>query len=549
MQRQAEMNPWRARILCAISFHFVRARLEFLSEVLRSLAEFDVLTIDVNIFTNTTDAVELFLLQRLCSEILSGSHAEIRSFGTLEHPYDLTWCHKPIISKKFLDDRLGYTHFIYLEDDIRLTFANFCYFDELRGRLLSTGLIPSFVRVEWSGALGGFVASDAFWPVYIPAQTHLALGDTVMVNMPNPYNPCFILDTELAKEYVCSPSFDRAASRDVAAWGIRERAAMGLCLENVPRPFQTRYVVPVEMHSGMVPARARISHLPNTYANDPRMPLGKVRLVELFHGAKELKQGRWWPSPPCPGSVDESRAASAENGDRASIAFSEDLYYLVTHHDTVIYLDRAAQRLRHGPFGVVPVNLVVGLAEAAADLVVLGEPGLGRARLAFASPGGDTRSLSEGDVEHCPDGSVGLRAAGLYVGAEMNGDVRGDKPWCRQYEQFRLVRADTIAGFAILQQHSWISDDDGRPVAFAPQPIDFGLAVPHESSALAATIVPQALSLRRELVFGAARLRIVGRERRFDWSLAAGDSDRLHVWITDCNGRQHGFMSTDGSPA
>src|SRR5579862_2977077 len=124
------MNPWRARILCAITFHFLPQRLGFLSEVLRSLAEFDVAAIDVSIITNTTDSTDTNLLKRLCAESFPGHRAEIRSFGNLTHPYELTWCHKSLIAEQFLDQRYSYTHFLYLEDDIRLSFSNFCYFNE-----------------------------------------------------------------------------------------------------------------------------------------------------------------------------------------------------------------------------------------------------------------------------------------------------------------------------------------------------------------------------------------------------------------------------------
>jgi hypothetical protein len=119
-------------------------------------------------------------------------------------------------------------------------------------------------------------------------QSHICLNGTVLVNMPNPYNPCFILDVELAEEYVRSRSFDREASQAVCQWGVRERAALGLCLENVPPPFQTRYLVPVSRRTGKLPEFARISHLPNNYANDPRSPLGKVRVDELFVGVHNL---------------------------------------------------------------------------------------------------------------------------------------------------------------------------------------------------------------------------------------------------------------------
>jgi hypothetical protein len=247
---------------------------------------------NVVVVTNTFRQEDLALLRRLCAEILSGKSTSVRSFSDLAHPFDLTWCHKTIISKEFVDGNHGrYTHFIYLEDDIRLSFANFCYFVEFREILRSFGLLPSFVRVECSAPVGGYVASDAFWPVYVPVQSHIPLGDIVMVNTPNPYNPCFILDLELAAEYVRTRSFDREESLAVGQWGVRERAAMGLCLENVPAPFQTRYVVPVSRQTSMAPGFAWLSHLPNNYADNPHTVLGKVRMDELFAGVQDL----WGP--------------------------------------------------------------------------------------------------------------------------------------------------------------------------------------------------------------------------------------------------------------
>ena len=67
-----------------------------------------------------------------------------------------------------------------------------------------------------------------------------------------------------------------------------ERAAMGLCLENVPASFQTRYVVPVSRQTSMTPWFAWLSHLPNNYADNPHTVLGKVRMDELFAGAQHL---------------------------------------------------------------------------------------------------------------------------------------------------------------------------------------------------------------------------------------------------------------------
>jgi hypothetical protein len=57
---------------------------------------------------------------------------------------------------------------------------------------------------------------------------------------------------------VRSHSFDHDDSIAVGRRGVRERAAMGLCLENVPPPFRSRYVVPVSRQTAMVPGFAWI---------------------------------------------------------------------------------------------------------------------------------------------------------------------------------------------------------------------------------------------------------------------------------------------------
>jgi hypothetical protein len=540
------MNPMvserarAARILVAITFHFDAARLGFLAEVLRSLAEYPVAAMAVAIVTNTAHPVELTLLRRLCAESLPGKTLSVRSHGKLAHPFELAWCHKTIIAEEFLaDNDACHTHFIYLEDDIRLSFANFCYFVDFRERLRAFGLLPAFVRMEYSAALGGFVASDAFWPVYVPVQTHVRLGDIAMVNMPNPYNPCFILDVELATEYAGSRSFDWATSAEMCAWGVRERAAMGLCLENVPPPFHTRYVVPVSTQTDMVPPAARISHLPNTYADNPNVTLGKVRIDSLFQGARALVDGDWWPANPAgPAST------QPQNGE----AKSPDRYFLVSHHDTILFMDEATQQFRHGPFGISPLNLVLELEGQRGHLVLLADAPRNDRKLSFETPAGETRFLPDSadpdlETEWFADGSIGLRINELYVSADWDSFIRNDRGWCRAFEQFRLIRKDTIDGFAILQRHSWISHCNGRIVTLAPQPIDFGHEQTQESSALAATRSVGTIELRRDIVFGPARLRLVGRTPQIVFNRAS-DTDpnaSLEMFINDVTGTWYRF--------
>lgn len=531
-------RAFSARLLVCITFFYRASRLCFLAQVLRSLSEFLVEEIEVIVLTNTDREEELKVIRRLCGEILSDNKYQIQSFSDLQDPKDLVWQHKAIIAAEFgPTSQNRHTHFIYLEDDIPLSITNFLYFVAYREKLRAARLLPAFVRTEYSTAMGGLVASDAFWSVYVPAQSYLRLGHIVCVNMPNPYNPCFILDGELAAEYLGSRSFSRETSRAVCAWGIQERAAMGLCLENVPVPFQCRYVVPVQISGNIVPAYARIAHVPNNYADNPTSVLGKVRIDELFAGADELSDPDSWGGGDLirpkwtnliwnNGGEGASRAQQSVEVADPSAPVAEpsrsgaeiegpvpfERYYLVSHHDTVLFLEGQSHRLRHGPFGIAPFNLILEVVGERGRFITL------QGQLSFVSPNGEMRRSSEWSdpeyrIENFSDGRIGIRAGAMYLGADWGGAAQPNKTWCRDWERFRLIRADTVEAMALLRCYSWVCHDDRSIVSLSDQPNDFGREVPTEGSALAQTLVPSATQPRRELVFGPARLRIVGKDR------------------------------------
>lgn len=565
MEKTDTKRAEAARILCAITFHFDQSRLGYLAEVLRSLAEYPVAAMNVIVVTNTLEKNELGLLNRLCRETLPGNGASVRSCTDLADRWDLTWCHKQIIAMEFVQENHGrYTHFIYLENDIRLSFLNFCYFVEFREALRGLGLLPSFIRVEYNAAFGGFTSSDVFWPVYVPVQSHVLLGDTVLVNMPNPYNPLFILDLELATEYVHSRSFDRQTSATVCPWGVAERAAMGLCLENVPAPFQSRYVAPVSRLTGAAPAFAWVWHMPNNYADNPRSPLGKVRMDRMFVGAGELgPDGRW-------NTTDSVETTTSDRNDVSFVIAGEfkrgyeikahgttesdavgtdappdedvpplrDQYFLISHHDTLVFADTDLQRVRHAPFGVAPLNLLIELGGQKGRLLLRGKsPGEVRQISAERSDidirAQTARANLDCDIETFADGSISIRTGDHYLGSDLDGLVR-KKNWCRDWERYQLVRRDTIEGLALLRRYSWLSHTDRQTHSLVAQPFDFGRERPTESSALAASLAPGAIAFRRKLKFGPTTLRLTERRQQLlfepcDLSLGQLIPERLKI--------------------
>jgi hypothetical protein len=546
------------QILCAITFHFDVLRLVFLGDVLRSLAEFPTRSLDVFILTNTEDEDELRMLEHLCQVTLPGAFVSIQSERDLETRFELTWRHKRLIVEQFLAPGNDYTHFIYLEGDIRLSIVNFCYFIEAREKLRDFGLIPAFVRVEYGDHLNSFTCSDSFWPIYVPVQPKIVLEDDVYLNMPNPYNPLYILDRELALEYIGSRSFDRERSRDVSSWGIAERAAMGLCLENVPAGFNSRYVVPVSRKTCMAYPQALISHLPNNYANNPRSPLAKVTLDNLFVGAQEIGDDGLWLAVDVDDhglqAVDfatnehlDSRLPSSPLPPRTPPPISSDLhqFYLVTHHDTILYFDCKSKFLRHGPYGTVPLNVVIELSGRLGRLrikdcndIAIGQPSVEPADLArlFRLTDSDIAF----DIETYAEGTVSLRLDGSHLGADQGGAI-SMKSWCREWEQFTLVKSQLIEGLGFLRGRTWISHADRRLVSLAAQPIEFRRTrPPPEASALAATLAPSAIEIRRDIAFGPARVRLTDKGCSF--MIERSSCVPMSVRISDATGTEFVFL-------
>ena len=272
-----------ASLLVAITFHYVASRLFYLLDVVRALADFPVQRLDVIIVTNTTAPSERNSISDLLAPLLHGGKTvEVLPCPALAHPHDLAWAHKPLISGRFLAAGSGYTHFIYLEDDTRFGYANFCYFAAFRPKLAPSGLVPSFVRTEFSLRDGRLYSTDFLAPFTPDGGPCVAVDNYRFCAVDFPYCGLFVLDRELAAEHLASAAFRPESSISLAPeWPIRERAAMGLCWTAPPPGFRARYVVPVERNSGVVPGCCWVAHLPNNYANDPTTPYGKIPMSEL----------------------------------------------------------------------------------------------------------------------------------------------------------------------------------------------------------------------------------------------------------------------------
>jgi len=239
---------------------------------------------DVIVFTNTADPNAVESIQAL----VASTFGEQKSLGIvsvvdLEHPFDLTWAHKPHLAQCFRDFQRDYTHFIYMEDDLRFTYANFQYFVRSEQALKPHGLIPSFVRFEYNYSRAAICLSDHMNPQGMAGKKRVDIDGVSFMNSDYPYIAMFVMTRSHVEEHLANPSSDKDGSAGSHGWWIAERAAMGITWDNVPSGYTSRYVIGFK--EGLPVPQAYIHHLPNNYTNDyseQRKMLAKLTPEEAF---------------------------------------------------------------------------------------------------------------------------------------------------------------------------------------------------------------------------------------------------------------------------
>ena len=93
-------------------------------------------------------------------------------FG-LGHPYFLPWSSLLAFREQFNDT--SYTHFLYLEDDIKVSKANIIYWLAARESLKEFGFYPSFLRKELNETNNEWYCTDV--------MSKMAINDCQILNI------------------------------------------------------------------------------------------------------------------------------------------------------------------------------------------------------------------------------------------------------------------------------------------------------------------------------------------------------------------------------
>lgn len=263
--------PLPTKLAIFVIFHFAETQLPYLRTIYR---EFINLGQSVKAYLFTNDAEKHATIEAAIQG--PAPEIEILSPTLLGHPYLSTWCHLAKARELFHADP-SISHFLYLEDDIRITQANMIWWPQARKKLHIYGLYPGLLRYEVHPTTQQLYSSDVIVPAIYKDTSKLVFkdGSYAFLNLNYPYQGLALMDRELMEEYLQMP----AAEIDKTNWGIREKANQGLTFWNVPPGFQTRPMVGYDVKNQCLDPRCLVHHLPNSYVADPGAEAGKVALA------------------------------------------------------------------------------------------------------------------------------------------------------------------------------------------------------------------------------------------------------------------------------
>jgi hypothetical protein len=252
-------------------------RLQYFAELVMNLSQIDVKALKVNVFTNRTINNLDFALEPLSSRmgdtviaVIEVPPNELVNEFEKYEPHLLTWAHKSYLQSDVMRGGEN-SYYLYLEDDAIFTQGNLEYFLSHREKLRSYGLIPSYMRSEWSKIHDLWVNSDAMDTLSNRTKATLNSGaDIYYADLENPYCALSLFDYELAIEYLNSESsvLHLARGKHKIIYDTAATAALGLICENIPEGFHSRTVVAFNVESNQPIPNAIVRHQGDRYAND-----------------------------------------------------------------------------------------------------------------------------------------------------------------------------------------------------------------------------------------------------------------------------------------
>jgi len=286
-------QPWKKDVMTGIRDSDQLNRNMYLVRVLQSLSDLKLHSLRINIITNSLSIQEFIedmgfpctIEVHVFSKYNQMNHLHNSPWDEkkINSPWYLVWEHKEILRKDFLNSNVN-SMFLYLENDMLFTQKNLDYWILNFEKLNSKNLIPSFVRVEYSKQFKNWCAIDNLKSEKIKASecNSITEGNSIYLQLPNTYCAIYLLNYELAREYVNSDAISPEKSKKLIWWDLGARSAMGLQFINCPAGFTSRHVVELDKDYLQINNGALLHHLPNLYINNSELGHNFIPLRDLI---------------------------------------------------------------------------------------------------------------------------------------------------------------------------------------------------------------------------------------------------------------------------
>lgn len=271
-------------ITVSIAAHYVPDRVRYLAQALASIATWDEPAVTVSIVTNDlalADHPEL--VPGIAALEQSGFTVSFDHATGLEDPFHLPWWQKHHLREWAEATGQPDDLFLYIEDDMAITSANISYVRRYLPAAKAAGVLPALLCYEVSPSGQSFVAGFR-GPQIVQPQEIVELDGQRFIAPKFPYWPGYVMDRELAREYLRSAWADRETANrqpEGPRDDPRVHAALGLTYVDVPAGLNSRNVLPVDEDWQPLPECMAL-HIPGNYVRTHKYSFGTVPVAAMF---------------------------------------------------------------------------------------------------------------------------------------------------------------------------------------------------------------------------------------------------------------------------
>lgn len=269
-------QPWKRDIMTIPRKRANSLRNSYLAQVIRALEMISCKSLSINVYSNKEQSIATSRNSTRISWTVRNSFKRMNSFNNSpweesdpDSPWNLVWENRATLRKLHDTELPEKTLILILENDVLFSAENLVYWLDERENLRKSGLLPGFIRVEYSDLRNAWLCIDIHdrkslnTPDFINRHE---ISRSRYVQISNLYNGLIILDKELLGEFVKSIAFDKKLSKNMIWWDMGARASSGLQFVNTPQGFSDRYLIALEKPVSEIHAGAMVHHLPNLYS-------------------------------------------------------------------------------------------------------------------------------------------------------------------------------------------------------------------------------------------------------------------------------------------